>query len=208
MRNFSGDCFSNERWPAHCCVPAFVHAALRASGIDLKEPASLPALLGVHVGANDENPLDLQIAETDDARGVTVAVAEKSIQALLDDLKLSISFRYLPFNEIPLSLYEDVLQDALNKGFIVGLGADVSQLDIENCQGKALHVFRVVGFNYNSITLFDDAYECYPPELTRAWHEVERSVLAAESGFWIFGPKAELALTFTQFSSRTIRNSY
>jgi hypothetical protein len=189
MRDSSRACFDNERWPAHCCVPAFVHAALCANGIDLKEPATLPGLLGVHVGADDENPLDLPIAETDDARGVTVTVAERLIQVLIDDLGLPVFFRYLPFNEIPFSLYEDVLQDALNKGFIVGLGVDVSKLNISHCQDKALHVFRVIGFNHKHVTLFDDSRECYPPQFTFAWDEVERSVLSAKGGFWLLGPK-------------------
>lgn len=196
MLDFSRIRISNERWPAHCCVPAFVHAALRANDIHLKEPASLPILLGVHVGADDNNPLDLPIAKTDDVRGVTVSVAERLIQALLDDLKLPIFFRYIPFNEIPLGLYEDVLQETLNMSFIVGLGVDVSKLNIARCQDKALHVFRVVNFNQNYVTLFDDSLECSPPELTCAWDEVERSILAANGGFWLLGPnKANIMLT-------------
>lgn len=190
MRDSSRTCLNNERWPAHCCVPAFVYAALCANGIDLREPTLLPARLGVHVGADDDNPLDLPIAETNNVRGVTVAVAEQLIQVLIDDLELPVFFRYLPFNKIPFGLYEDVLQDALNKGFIVGLGVDVSKLNVSHCQDKALHVFRVIGFNHKHVTLFDDSRECTPPQLTLVWDDVERSVLSAEGGFWLLSPKA------------------
>lgn len=197
MPNSSKAWIGNGRWPAHCCVPAFVYAALNINGIDFLEPASLPSLLGVHVGPDDDNPLGLPLAEMDDDRGVTVTVAERMIQAMLDELELPIFFRYLPFKEIPLGLYEDVLSDALNKGLVIGLGVDVSKLSIAQCQDKALHVLRVVNSNYKYVMLFDDSYEFVPPELICTWDEVERSVLAAKGGFWLFGPKIALSLVHT-----------
>lgn len=185
----------NAKWPPHCCVPAFVHAALNANRITPRSPAVLSALLRVRVGAEDENPFGLPVAEPHGVRGVTASDAAQSIQALLADMDSPISFRYVPFNRVPYGMYEEVLHEALLRGLVVGLGLDVAKLDLAPRTSPALHVFRVIGFNNKQVTLFDDSRECSPAEMTRAWDEIELSVLAAFGGFWFFGPKTELALT-------------
>lgn len=196
MSDFTNGSPTNGRWPPHCCVPAFIYASLYSNGIILKDSASLPALLGVHVGIDDENPLDLPIAENGNVRGVTVRAAQQLIQVLIDDLKLPISFKYLPFNEIPFGLYEDVLVKALEKGVIVGVGIDVSKLKISHSPDKGLHVFRVISFHEKYLTLFDDSLECSPPQMTFSWDDVEQGILAAKGGFWFLGSKEAIAQAY------------
>lgn len=185
------------QWPPHCCVPAFVHAALEIFGIPFEAPFTLPTLLGVRVGPADSNPLALPVAAPGEVCGVTASEAERSINRLFHDLELPLHFRHVPFNEITLRLYDDVLRCALDRELVVGLGLDYSQLVTPKGKSGTLHVLRVLTMANNQLLLFDDSHECRPPQFSCSWDEVERTVLAVPDGYWLIGSSANLALAYT-----------
>jgi hypothetical protein len=198
MSELLSDSNGNVQWPAQCCVPAFVYAALRIKGIAFQNPATLPLRLGVCVGPDDANPLGLPVVEEgkDHVHGVAAKAVEPLIQALLTDMMIPMFFRYLPVNKVPLDLYEDIVIDALKEDLVVGLGVDVSQLWTISRGNKALHVFRVLSLLQGKITLFDDSAECTPAKIVCDWEVIEQGMLSARGGFWIFGDRAALDLRF------------
>ncbi|MEA3015342.1 MAG: hypothetical protein QOI38_64 [Sphingomonadales bacterium] len=181
-----------RKWPPHCCVPAYVHAALAGFGVSVETPSVLPSLLGVHVGPNDENPLGLPVTSDDSVRGMTASGASKAVPELLKALGSPLSFRHVRFNEIPFALYEDILRAALESRVASAAGVKWSAFDRSPGASDALHLLRVTSFDGGMVSLFDDSRECEPPEMKRPWQELESAVLAAADGFWFIGSKADL----------------
>lgn len=187
----------DAQWPPHCCVPAFVHAALENFGIPFDALSMLPALLGVRVGSADANPLALPVAAPGEVCGVTASEAVRSISRLFHDLELPIHFRHVPFNEITLRLYDNVLRCALDRELVVGLGIDYSQLVTPKGKSRTLHVLRVLNMTNDQLLLFDDSHDRRPPQFSCSWDEVERTVLAVPDGYWLIGSPANLSLPYT-----------
>jgi hypothetical protein len=180
-------------WPPQCCVSAYIYAALSHHGIRYANPSELPALLETSVRPTDANPLGLPVTTDDSTQGVTAAKATRTLGHLLADIAPTIGFRHLPLKVIPLGLYDEILEDALKRGLTVGVGVDVSLLDLGEHNVPVLHVFRVHSFDRHQITLFDDSKECAPPTIKRSWERIEQAILAAADGFWLIGPEQELA---------------
>jgi hypothetical protein len=165
-------------------------------GFDLPAPLVLPGLLGVRVGASDLNPLALPIAKEGESKGLTVSDAKVGIRSVLAEISVALSFRHVPFNQIELGLYEDLLRYCIDRGLVVGLGLKWQMIAGDGNNSETLHVVRVLGVEGDNIVLFDDSMECDPPSLTRPWVDVERAVLAAQDGFWIMGEKGNLVLPY------------
>lgn len=129
-------------WPPHCCVPAFLYSALGKCGVDLPDPLTLPKLLGVQVGPEDINPLQLRITEDFDQRGITCEQAVGRINNYLQKYYPCFAFRHIKFKNIQFKMYGEVLATALEKGLIVGIGVNYTLL--KNRSGEVYrHLFRV-----------------------------------------------------------------
>lgn len=183
-----------NKWPPHCCVPAFVHAALLHYGVSVKVPETLPSILGVVVGPNDANPLALPISRSQ-IRGVTASEARQRINQLFIELGLPVRFRHVPLKHIDFGLYEDVLECALARELVVGVGVEYSRLAAS--ERRSQHVLRVLRTTNHRVSLFDDSGETEPAHLTAHWDDLERAILAAPDGFWLVGLPEQLALQHT-----------
>ena len=185
------------KWPPHCCVAAFVHAALIEHSIPFEAPAALPSLLGIRVDEGDYNPLMLPIAPPGYVSGLTAAEASLTINKLFRELNLEISYRHIPLNEVMLGLTEDVLSSALQRRLVVGLGVNYSHFYCSRAMADALHVFRVTSFTGNRVILFDDSRELDPPTFGKPWREAELASLAISDGLWLIGKVEDLQLPHT-----------
>jgi hypothetical protein len=184
-------------WPAQCCVPAFIHAALVHFGITNLVPEALPSILGVRVRPDQENPLGLALANDAYPPGISGADAEREVNRVCRDLGLPIRLRRVPLNSIAFDLWEDVLVAALESGAAVGVGLDYHVLTGADSLRSAQHVLRVVSLREDTFELFDDSGEMVPPHSYVGGDRLHRAIVAIPDGLWIVGRKRDLALPLT-----------
>lgn len=180
------------RWPPHCCVPAFVHAALLAEGVVPPEPRYLAHAIGVQVGSTDPNPFGLQVTADADERGVKPAHAVGTISRILADCAPFLAFRHVPFTTITFQLFEDVLAEALARRCTVGAGVDPSLLPLPSIPHQR-HVVHVIHYSDHRADFVDDSAGAGPP-IRVDWLTLERAVHAVCDGFWILGRQERLNL--------------
>jgi dCTP deaminase len=178
----------HERWPPHCCVPAFLHAALKELGHADIDPAKLATKIGVKVGPLDSNPFGLQVVESATARGVLPSVAVRTINVLLGEINSDFAFRHLRFNEIACDGEFEVLETALRRQLIVGVGLDYSHLD-SSVLPQTRHLMRISRAVEHDIELADDFTGGIQ---MRRWDHVELASKALLDGFWLIGPRNQL----------------
>lgn len=184
-------------WPPECCVPAFLHSAMVAKGIIVSVPHALPGILGVCVRADQYNPLGLALADHRSPPGIRAIDAEREINRLFMDLKLPLRFRHIPFLQIALGLWEDVLDAALAKDVVVGLGVDFAVLMQRTTLRPVQHVLRVVARNGNNLDVIDDSGESTPDRFSVTTDSARKAVFAVPDGLWIIGVEQDLHLPFT-----------
>jgi hypothetical protein len=182
-------------WPPRCCVPAFVYAALARNGISA-DPLSLPCLLGVEVSIGDKNPLGLPVSQNG-TWGMTSEAANGRINRLFQELGLPLAFRHVPFNEIALESYENVLEQAFSRSVVVGIGLNYNLLANVTRVEPVRHVIRVISNRGSNLKLFDDSLEHSCSEFTVPWDKIERAVLNILDGYWLIGRRPALALDHT-----------
>lgn len=185
-------------WPPQCCVPAFVHAALVELGFDCAHPEIIPSILDVRVLPDQENPLELKLADAAHPPGIRGSDAERQVNRMCTDLALPLRLRRVPFSTIYAELWEDVLDAALASGAVVGIGVEYNIL-----MGRAMskrsaqHVLRVLSHDAQSSRLFDDSGESDPAVLMFDAERVRASVLSIGDGFWIVNNRMRLNLPYT-----------
>ncbi len=185
-----------KKWPPQCCVPAFMHSSLVQLKVEVPDANILPSKLGVLVGPKDENPFHLEVVSDSAQQGVTQKNAEILINKFFFDRDLDLAFRHVPFQEISLGLYDEVLKAAMLKEISVGVGLDFSKLTGDDRQ-PVKHVLRVKCLKGSRIKLFDDSREHSPPEFEIEWTVFEAAVLAIHDGYWLIGKPADLELPLT-----------
>lgn len=186
-----------QSWPAECCVPAFLHGAMVVKGVGLAFPEVLPSILGVRVSPHQDNPLGLALADDYHPPGIRAEDAQREINRFFSELELPLCFRLVPFLQITLGLWEDVLDAALARGVAVGLGVDFGVLLERSMPRSAQHVLRVLAHKGDHLEVVDDSGESTPARFVVTTDRANSAVLAIPDGFWMVGTAEELHLPFT-----------
>lgn len=184
-------------WPPECCVPAFLHGAMLAKSVAVAEPSALPRILGVRVRPGQDNPFGLALADSHHPPGIRAKDAEAGINRLFADLGLPLRCRRVPFLEIGLGLWEELLDAALAKGIVVGLGLDFNVLTRRSIPSSAEHVLRVLGRSGRHLEVIDDSGEATPALRRVTTEDAAKAVLAIPDGFWMIGAEIDLRLPLT-----------
>ena len=184
------------QWPPQCCVPAFVHAAFLQLGVACPVPQAMPSVLDIRVGPDQANPLGLALANSEHPPGIRSKDAEIRINQMFIELGVPFRFCHIPFNTVFGDLWEDILNEALSSGAVVGVGVDYNVL-IEKGSVDALaqHVLRVQSRDGNMLSLFDDSGESTPPQMEVTSERLRSAVLAVRDGLWIIGQPNALHFT-------------
>jgi hypothetical protein len=184
-------------WPPECCVPAFLNSAMVVKHVALGVPDVLPSKLGVRVRPDQDNPLGLAIANHRYPPGIRATDADREINRFFAELELPLRFRRIPFLQITLGLWEDVLDAALAKSVVVGLGTDFEVLMQRATPRSAQHLLRVLARNGDHLDVIDDSGETTPAHFSVKADRVHKAVLAVPDGFWMIGTDQDLQLPFT-----------
>jgi hypothetical protein len=168
-----------------------------AKGVDMAAPETLPGILGVRVRPDQDNPLGLALADHRYPPGIRAADAEREINRLFAKLKLPLRCRRVPFLEISLGLWEDLLDAALAKNVVVGLGVDFGVLMQRTTRSKAEHVLRVLAHEGDHLEVADDSGEFTLSSFSVTTDRASEAVLAVPDGFWMIGAEQDLQLPFT-----------
>lgn len=184
-------------WPPECCVPAFVCFALDHFGLECSYPQTLPAILGVKVHADQDNPLHLPIATSASPVGIRAADAEREINRLFSELGSPVTFRRIPFDEVTFGLWEDVLESALSRDIVVGLGVDYAVLTGKPVRRPARHLVRVTQQAGDYLSLYDDSGEMGTAAFQCSIDTARSAVQAVPDGFWMIGVPDDLQLPLT-----------
>lgn len=173
-------------WPAQCCVPAFVHWALRKHGLD-EAPELIARALGVMVSPVDDNPWNLSVSYNPRELGVTPSRATQTIPALLGSIGSGLAFRHLRFRDIPFDMAYDALCESVSRNLAVGVGYDYNLL--MGLPGEQRHL--------SPIRLADDEIELVDlgeHETRHGWRVLEQAAEAVDDGLWLIGEPSELRL--------------
>ncbi|MBO1329503.1 hypothetical protein OQ496_14065 [Acetobacter suratthaniensis] len=185
-------------WPPQCCVPAFVHAALLQLGVDYPYPDAIPKVIGIRVKPEDVNPLDLALADRLHPPSIRGSDAERQVNRMCCQIDSDLRLRRVPFKAIIEELWMDVLDEAMSRGAVVGLGVDYNMLMAagpSDC--SAQHVLRVLSLNNGIITLFDDSGESNQAVISVDPDRVREAVLSVEDGLWIINKATKLNFQYT-----------
>lgn len=200
-------------WPAQCCVPAFLYAAVSslAQRVLPEGPVTrraLARLMGVTLSPDDANPWGLPTSSLPSDWGVSPAQALEvfpAVAALLGaqaDLVLGIR----PMDEIPFRLYEDELLELGAKNAVVAVSFDHaalrSRMGRSQPRDRAHHVARLTpmprdsdreptifspafGLDYEGpVWLFDDSGELSSGDALVDWASLVLASRTAGGGFW------------------------
>lgn len=182
------------RWPACCCVAAFVEVALQQLGYWPIDRASIAHKLGIRVGPDDDNPWGLPIELNAYLRGLPVREAEKSIPSVLREFSTDLDFKHIPFNKIILGLHIELFGQATKQNCIVGVGFNRARFI--NTSKVLCHVVRIApSKNPEIVLMIDDSIGSPNPEQIR-WSDLEPAVADIKDGFWIIGKKTSLSFDF------------
>lgn len=201
-------------WPAHCCVPAFLGAAVGA----LAQPVIadscdtrrvLAHLTQATLPSEDVNPWGLPTSDEPDDWGVTPSKALATFPevAAFLNARADLVFEICPFNEVPFGLYEDAVSDLIAGGAVVGISFDHAQLRSEmglsEPESRAHHVARLTpfpeesgrepnvssaafGFDYDgALWVFDDSGELSGDDALVDWASLLRASRRVGGGLWV-----------------------
>lgn len=170
---------------------------MTAKSVAIAVPEALPSILGVRVRPDQDNPLGLALADHCYPPGIRAADAEREINRLFLELQLPLRCRRIPFLEISLGLWEDVLDAALTKNVVVGLGVDFGVLVQRTTPYKAEHVLRVLDHKGDHLEVIDDSGEFTLSSFSVTTDRASSAVLAIPDGFWMIGAERDLRLPLT-----------
>jgi hypothetical protein len=168
-----------------------------AHGLDVVVPAVLPGILGVRVRDGQDNPLCLGLADPSTPAGLRADDADSAINRLFRELDSSLRFRRVALQSISMGLWEDVLDTALDRGAVVGLGVSFGVLRDHAIQRSTQHVVRVLARRARELELFDDSGETTPARFSVATERASAAMLAIPDGLWMIGPEQDLRLPHT-----------
>jgi hypothetical protein len=175
-------------------VAAFVHAAMMVHGLEGPPPKALPGILGVRVREDQDNPLGLALADRSTPAGLRARDADLAINRLFRELGSPIRFRRVPFREISMGLWVDVLDTALTRGVVAGLGVDFAVLRDQATERSAQHVLRILTRREQELELFDDSGETTPAGFSVSLERARAAVLAIPDGLWMIAQEPDLHL--------------
>lgn len=186
---------SLKKWPPDCCVAAFVATALKLLGYPKIDYMRFAHELGIRVGPDCNNPWGLPVASNQELRGVSPFAAERILPILLAGFGNNLFFRHIRFSYVTLGLFNELLNEALNKGGIVGIGFNYARL--KGCTGQIRHVVRIKTMNDpNKAVLIDDTAGVPPHSIEARWDDIELDVYSVNDGFWIIGPLESMRLEY------------
>ena len=189
---------SLRNWPPQCCVPAFVHAALVQLGVDCPFPQTIPGILGVRVRPHQDNPLGLALTDELHPAGIRGSDAEREVNRMCREIGSALRLRRVPFRTIVEELWTEVLDEAMARGAVVGLGLDYPTLMATAASDRsAQHVLRVLGRSGERLDLFDDSGESIPATMSVIEARVRTAALRIGDGLWIVGRGDHLNFTHT-----------
>jgi hypothetical protein len=147
-------------------------------------------VLGTRVGPEDKNPWDLPVEPNPELRGVQVQEARERFPEILGPFDEALGFRHVPFNTVMFGLFPEVLDQALARGCVVGVGFNYARL---LARGNIVrHLMRVQPTdNPEEVLLLDDSAGKPPARFLARWMNLEAAVADVHDGFWIVG-KADL----------------
>lgn len=177
---------TSASWPPHCCVAAFVVAAIH-SILDLSLDRALVArAIGTRVGPEDRNPFGLQVTLDPELLGVTRPAAEGRLPSLLKEFDSRLTFQHTPFNTVTLGLFDEVLRSLTSKAVVVGVGLRWDCLIGQAHQSR--HVCRAQpAEGPEEVILLDDSSGIPPHPYRFRWETVEHAVRHLGDGFWLIG---------------------
>lgn len=183
-------------WPPHCCVAAYVDAAVRILGGTVSDRVSLARELGTTTDPGMENPWHLPVTSEPLSLGVTAMAARQRLPQILQRIDQKLVFRHVPFATIAFEQYPEVFEQALSRGCVIGVGFDYTRLFGDAVTAR--HVARAsVGGSSQEVLLFDDSHRALRSVATVAWPALEQAILAIDDGFWIIGERGATSLNHT-----------
>ncbi len=133
------------------------------------------------------------------ARGVLVSEAMIRLPSVLKEYDENLAYRHLPFREVTLGLFGEVVETAIQNGCVIGVGYDHAKL--EGKQDEHRHLARIVANRgHDEIQLADDYVGRPAPLITVNWAELESAVYRVDDGFWIIGHRDAIQLDYVPFS--------
>lgn len=163
------------------CVPHFLVDAIREQSGVLLDPVAIAHVVGVRFPGAKSGTTDGYIKDY----GVCPSEVQRRLPVYLAKKEVKCTFGYLPFAQIPLGLYWEVLAELFAHDLIVGVGFEFP----ERHQGALpeRHVARVVDVVYerSSLVLKDVTSGGNNRVLERQIEWVELAVRRAHGGFWI-----------------------
>jgi hypothetical protein len=209
------DTASGARWPAQCCVPAFLGAATAAlapAAVSIGDDGTrrqLAELTGVTLAPEDANPWALPTSEKSSAWGVSAAGAMAAFHGVHELLApgSELRFEIRALNEIPFGLFEDAIIDLGGDGAVVGISFDYVELQSRMGRPEPLrrahHVVRLTPleqeraqepnvlslsfrFDYDgSLWVFDDSGELAEDDARMDWRALIYASRSVDGGLWI-----------------------
>ena len=183
-------------WPAHCCVPAFVSAALAHQQEEPPPPGDLARMLDVRVPTGSPNPFALLVSEEPNRFGVSPAVAFPRLGALLERRYPALAGSHLTIDQIPFRMAPEACEQFVAAGVTVGIGLDNGLVGENRLMGTR-HVLRVTGTSSLRVDLMDDSEDGV--QLSIDWADAEKASLAVNDGFWLIGHQDHLGPVFRDF---------
>jgi len=182
-------------WPPCCCVAAYVATALCICGHPTIDRAWLARQLGIRVGPTDENPWGLPLASDPSLRGLLLSEAEGRIPAVLHQFNSNLSFRHIPFRDVTLNLFSDLLDQAIAQKCVTGAG--FNRALIFPAPAPIRHVARILPHSTpEQVVILDDTAGVPPAKLAAAWSALETAVYGIDDGFWLIGKERALKLEY------------
>lgn len=186
----------SDCWPPHCCVAAFVAAALQNYGLRSVGRPEIARRIGVRVGINDENPFQLSTTEQSDQTGLAPAYAAVTINKMLAECNTGLAFRHVRFDQIALDGEQQVLEEALRRSVVVGVGVDYSLIE-SNHPLSQRHLFRVCGMEGEQVCLVDDSRGSRLENVILQWDQLEAATKSIGDGWWMIGRTDQLSFSRT-----------
>jgi hypothetical protein len=182
-------------WPPHTCTIAFIAKARSILGLESMDPRRLARKFAVRVPFDQPNPWALDTADDTLLCGINPHQLGQLWHTVFNDGP-TFSFRYVPFNTVQFGCYWDVALEALDRGFVLGVGFNYA---LFTGNSSASHVCRVQSIQRHQT---DDYRICLVDDFdngkvsTVDSRLLEQATNAVSGGFWLIGPKDKMNLPY------------
>lgn len=168
-------------WPDGSCSAALIHQVF----IELTEikPAPRDILTALHLSESNGFAASDKVRQVDEKdSGINLDEFLAASATVFESFGAVINFRWIPFNKIPYSLYEEAIQEHSQKGTIIGCCLDYSF--ISQITPARRHICRC---EYTKKSVVLTHYDRPGPETESVPIELwEKSVLSVNGGLFIF----------------------